>query len=62
MYPFAIGGVYVLQMLDLALPLTVNTLIMTLILVPAMITWIAPFVKKVTDKAQSCVESVEEKT
>lgn len=45
-YPLVTGFLYILRSLDLTLPIAVQTLILTLIIVPIMVQWIVPFVKR----------------
>ncbi|BHH83164.1 hypothetical protein LA52FAK_14530 [Desulforhopalus sp. 52FAK] len=49
-YPLVTGILYLIRALDLSLAVAEQTLITTLILVPLMVNWIVPFVKKATDK------------
>lgn len=49
-YPLVTSILYLIRALDLSLAVAEQTLITTLILVPLMVNWIVPFVKKVTDK------------
>lgn len=45
-YPLVTGILYLIGTLGLSLPLAVKTLIATVILVPLMVNWIVPFVKR----------------
>ena len=45
-YPIVTGILYTLRAYGSSLPVPVQTLIATLVLVPVMIGWVAPFVRK----------------
>lgn len=51
-YPLVTGILYMIRTFGPGLPVPVQTMIATLILVPVMFNWIVPFVKKRAEGAQ----------